>query len=396
MQKKKTNAKIGALLALFVLVVLMVPAPIFASESLSCSQNLIFNGSFESPQVTEHDGWDVFPSPVGPWQVEWVHSSEDPDRPIQANLEIQRSSHYAAADGDQFAELDTSWYGPGEGYNWYHPASVAIYQDIVTVPGVVYELSFYFSPKPGWTADHNRLEIRWGGALVDTQITDGSSLFDTAWSHHTYSLVAENNVTRVQFSDEGISNSLGTFIDGISLCRKDAFQPTPTPISEGGITTGGFLNSPTPSPTPIPSGTPQFSTSPVPVVEDTTPDAEVVLSGPESEAEEGKASDSQEAEDALGLATIGTLFDFACFDTPLWWWAVNLLAFGIASVLAVRYRGRFSRLVIVGTILVLMIVLLILRQSCGYEPSWLPVLMAVLAVCVHTGYRISSTGRRDA
>ena len=122
-------------------------------EQAQCSDvNLVGNGSFESPEVTAPEQWDVFESgePGLDWAVEW--RSDIPltwggyDRPDPALKELHEGVLGPAYDGDQYAELDTDWNGHSGSLN-NEPASVHIYQDIPTTPGRKYHLSFAFSPR---------------------------------------------------------------------------------------------------------------------------------------------------------------------------------------------------------------------------------------------------------
>jgi hypothetical protein len=179
--------------------------------------NLLSNPSFESPIITNEDHWDVFPSPVDGWNVVWVDPTPAENKPEVANLEIQHGPFYTPADGDQFAELDSNWTGPGGVVNFPHPASTRIYQDINTIPGATYQLSFAFSPKPGYDSNDNKLDVVWGDTNVASLNADGSALTQTNWTNHSYTLVATSSVTRVSFADAGFPNSFGTFLDATNL-----------------------------------------------------------------------------------------------------------------------------------------------------------------------------------
>jgi hypothetical protein len=184
---------------------------------------LIQNGGFEYPVVTHSAKWDIFPSgtPDLGWHVEWI-IDEHPQLPDVANLELHRGvNNWAAYEGDQYAELDSDFDGPGGSIN-NEPASVRIYQDITTVPGRAYTLSFAFSPRPGTNAAQNILNVNWDGETVDILIADGTGKTNTDWTVYTYEVVASSEITRVAFADDGIPNSMGTFLDAVSvraICR---------------------------------------------------------------------------------------------------------------------------------------------------------------------------------
>ncbi|MBI5825202.1 MAG: PxKF domain-containing protein [Chloroflexi bacterium] len=144
------------------------------------SQNIIVNGSFEQPIVSS-GGWAVEPSILG-WSSTYG-----------SGIEIQRLwNNYAAADGEQYVELDS---GP----------PIGISQDILTMPGQVYTLSLAFSPRP--SVLDNLLEVKWDGSIVATLSADGSELSDTQWTYYNYNVVGGN--TRVIC---GEVNSLSPFV----------------------------------------------------------------------------------------------------------------------------------------------------------------------------------------
>lgn len=236
--KSNTAAGIGLrklAVGLLAGLLLLPAAPGFAraatTEGLTCDSevNLLLNGSFETPEVTDEENWDVFPSPVDNWIVEWLNPTPEEGKPEVGYLELQVAGYYASADGDQFAELDSNWQGPGGTITSPHDASVRIYQDIATIPGATYSLSFAFSARPGYDANDNVVEASWNGAAIDTVDADGTALTNTDWTVHTYEVVATGPVTRVQLSDAGTPNSFGTFLDNTSLRCTGTPETGPTP-----------------------------------------------------------------------------------------------------------------------------------------------------------------------
>lgn len=186
--------------------------------------NLLANPSFETPVATANSGqWEIFPNgtPTLGWVVDWVASQTG-----TAGLEIQHGySGWTPAAGDQFAELDGN-----------HPTK--IYQDVATIPGKKYTLTFSHSARPGTPTADNSLQVKWDGGFLALFNQDGSSLSNTSWQTDTYpDLQPTTTTTRVQFSDLGTDNTLGTFVDNVSLrCMGDA--------TTGGGGDGGNNNTP--------------------------------------------------------------------------------------------------------------------------------------------------------
>ena len=190
---------------------------------------LIANGGFEVPIVTDGTGWDIFPNGTSglDWNVEWVGAYDG--APEIANAELHRGVNgWVSAEGQQHTELDSDWNGHSEGPNG-EQASVMIYQDLATVPGETYNIRFQFSPRPGTDISQNVLEFYWDGVLQDTINAAGSG--NTVWTVHEYNLTAADGSTRVAFKDAGTPNAEGTFLDDVSvLCT-----PAPEPFCGDGI-----------------------------------------------------------------------------------------------------------------------------------------------------------------
>ncbi len=188
------------------------------------ADNIVINGSFEQNAVTAQSGWDIFTTLPG-WKL-----ARGP------SIELQRNVRgWAAADGQQYLELDTDIDGPlgSMSFSGDEDASSAVYQDVATTPGEQYELRFAFSPRPGVAG--NDLEVKFDDIVIDTLTADGSSLSNTDWQYFTYTVTATSDSTRLEFGDVGPSDSLGTFIDNVSLV---AIVPEPAGLL---LLTGGVL-----------------------------------------------------------------------------------------------------------------------------------------------------------
>lgn len=187
-------------------------------NALTCNpqENLMQNGSFEDPEVTDSAAWDIFPSGTGDldWTVSWV----GPYTTSTANAELHRGVNgWQANNGRQYTELDSDWDGPVGSLNG-EQASVILSQEVPTVPGRTYELSYAFSPRPGTAAAQNRLEVSEDNFVLNTIAgTDGSANTSTTWTTYTDSFVAEDGSTNIAFKDLGTPDSVGTFLDDVQL-----------------------------------------------------------------------------------------------------------------------------------------------------------------------------------
>lgn len=187
---------------------------------------LIKNGGFENPQVNNSYDWNIFDSGFTglEWGVNWMTLAGE-GRPDIAKLELHDGFKlWAPKDGEQYAELDADWGGPTDSQSG-EPASVEIYQDIPTVPGKNYELKFSFSPRPSTSAAENILGVLWGGEPATTTIIAGAGNSNTSWTDYVLKLKATTTLTRVSFADLGVSNSVGTFLDNVSVqCTTDCVE----------------------------------------------------------------------------------------------------------------------------------------------------------------------------
>ena len=178
-------------------------------------KNIVLNGSFESPVVSHPQEWQIYPSGAAGlgWWVDWVNAF--PGQPGIAFLEIQRGvEDWLPSSGAQWAELDADWGGPDDSASG-EAASVAIYQNLPTLPGYQYKISFKFSPRPKTGASQNNLQFSWDGTPRESFSRTGGG--QTDWTNHEYTFVADSYGTQLKFTDLGTPDSLGTFLDDVSV-----------------------------------------------------------------------------------------------------------------------------------------------------------------------------------
>jgi hypothetical protein len=160
--------------------------------------NLLKNGSFEFPEVTNTSEWQLFPSGTDllEWIVGWVSAA--PSSPPK--IEIHEGVLVSASDGDQSVELDSE-------------APTYISQAVNTESGYEYKLSFDFAARPNTSEEDNKLEV-WADSILKDSISS-----NTSWQTKTYNFVATTNLTEIKFVDIGIPNtdSMGTLLDNVKL-----------------------------------------------------------------------------------------------------------------------------------------------------------------------------------
>ncbi len=184
-------ARVRPLLAAAVAAAALTVAPATAIADPPTLPNAVVNGGFERPPVpvgTTHP----FPAIRG-WRLAF-----GPD------IEIQNHAAGDPARGRQFVELDSD-------------ASSGIWQKVPTRPGRLYRLQLFFSPRPGTSAAENVLIVRWRRFVVARISADGRGLQNTAWRMYAFKVRAIRTSTRIELADGGISDSVGTYVDGVSL-----------------------------------------------------------------------------------------------------------------------------------------------------------------------------------
>jgi hypothetical protein len=176
---------------------LFLSALFLSLSTLSARANIVANPSFELPAI-----------PNGTWTL----NDSLPNWSLASGPYIEVQNHAAGSpfDGNQFVELDST----GES---------SIYQDLSTIAGAQYFLSFAFSPRPGVAV--NSMGVSWNGSSVTTIHADGTGLPDTSWTVYSFTVTASSTITRLQFSGLGPSDSLGEYIDAVSV------ETTPEPSS---------------------------------------------------------------------------------------------------------------------------------------------------------------------
>jgi Ca2+-binding RTX toxin-like protein len=117
-----------------------------------------------------------------------------------------------ASDGNNWVELNT------DPINHYDDAA-DVYQNVETVDGASYELTFDLSPRPGFDAANNTIEVLWDGAVVDTISLDGTGNSDNVWTSYSYTMTGDGDVSKLQFREAGtdIDYGRGMRLDNIQL-----------------------------------------------------------------------------------------------------------------------------------------------------------------------------------
>lgn len=160
----------------------------------SGSTNLIVNGDFEvnnlapatAALVTGLLGWTNTAGPVKLWKGR---------------------NGLVAGSGQSNMEIDAVITVPN-----------SVYQDIATVPGTTYDLSFLQSPRPGFGFKSNRFEVYWNGTLLGSFERDGLALTNANWQQANFVVTGTGN-DRLWFKE--IDTDVGgALVDNVRLTAR--------------------------------------------------------------------------------------------------------------------------------------------------------------------------------
>jgi PEP-CTERM motif len=184
---------IGMKLRFSVALLLVAVIPAARAGAITLGPELVVNGSFEEPNV-QTGTWSIFASIPG-----WTAFAIDPDGDPMG-LEIQDNWNGPAFDGAQHAELDANF-------------NNGMFQDVPTVAGLLYQLQFAYSPRPGVPETTNAIGVYWDGMFVGSFTGAGGG--NTLWTVYTFSYVA-TGPTQIEFRALGTSDQWGGYVDAVS------------------------------------------------------------------------------------------------------------------------------------------------------------------------------------
>lgn len=194
--------------------------PVLLMTTTVMAAPVVVNGDFETPVVSTPQLWDIYASGTSGlgWTVEWYEGSASyggQSRPEPALLELHRGVLITAHGGLQNAELDTDWFGPGNNLN-NEPASVKITQDVETTTGCGYNLVYWWHPRVNTDNSMN--------VYVNDVVKDSVSGSTQVWTKGQVYFVADSETTSIGFAETGTPDSLGMFLDDVSVEAIDGDQ----------------------------------------------------------------------------------------------------------------------------------------------------------------------------
>lgn len=175
--------------------------PLAASAAENLVANLVADGSFED-YAQARNTWSIYTS-----GDDWSTGAK--------GVEVRNAVAGTAADGLNFVELDTT-------------QNSSIFQDIDTVAGEQYLLSFSYSNRTGVSLASNGLSWSFGSFSGAAPELAYNSSGNNQWSTFTVEVTATSSLTRLSFSATGISDSYGSSLDHVQLF---ALSPVQQPLS---------------------------------------------------------------------------------------------------------------------------------------------------------------------
>ncbi|MFM9836155.1 MAG: PEP-CTERM sorting domain-containing protein [Methylophilaceae bacterium] len=162
-----------------------------ACFALTSQAAIVVNGGFEDTEQAAGT-WTIYNAITG-----WTGLP---------NVEVRNNVVGTAHSGSNFVELDTDF-------------NSAISQDLVTVAGQSYDLSFYYSPRLGVNSESNPIDVFLNDVLLGTANGDGTGNTDNVWQLFTFNFIGAEGTTttNLRFSASGISDSLGGSLDDVSV-----------------------------------------------------------------------------------------------------------------------------------------------------------------------------------
>jgi len=176
-----------------------IAALLFTGTASLANANLITNGDFEDNVGLSGNNWGVYSAING-----WTALSG-------AGIEVERNTIVTAQSGNQYVELDS------------HNNSSMFQQLTGLSVGESYLLSFWYHARTNNGDNDNGIDVSWGasapGSLQLAIANETLQSTNNQWVEKTLSLFASHSTMYLTFSAAGLNNSLGGFIDNVSLTK---------------------------------------------------------------------------------------------------------------------------------------------------------------------------------
>lgn len=175
------------------------PGAALPSPYLRTGDNLLTNGSFESPVLTQL--WATYATDAVPgWQASWVDATCE----LAPRIELQNKEMFSnSPDENQYTELDAD-------NACTQDARIKLMQSFASTANHIYKLNFWVR---GRDAEHKmglRVDAGQGFTMEITPTATG-------WQIITVYIEATSAVTTLSFTDTGDGDTYGTFLDAVEV-----------------------------------------------------------------------------------------------------------------------------------------------------------------------------------
>jgi len=181
------------------LAVILAVVAAFAAPAVAGADELLTNGGFEAP-LQPNPSWNIYPFIPG-----WTTL-------LGGGIEIE-TSLWTPFEGVNYVELDS----------WNNSLMGAT--GLTTLAGTTYHLSFAYSPRPGVPSGSNVIDVFWEGGMIASITGEGINHSDTQWTVYSFDLLSHSDSSALWFMADGTNDSLGGFIDGVSLSTRGVPEP---------------------------------------------------------------------------------------------------------------------------------------------------------------------------
>ena len=192
-------------------------AALSALSATASAANLIKDGSFESPSVTQAaNSWSLHSTLPG-WSVGSV------DGGAFGGLEVRNNVAGTAQNGSNFIELDGN-------------ENDFISQTFSTVKGQSYQLTFWYADRAGVAANSLGFEAEVESGKTHIDVNKGAFGDNGAgWHEQVIDFVAGGKHTTFTLSGAGTSDSYGTSFDNFSAMTAAVPEPASLGLFAAGL-----------------------------------------------------------------------------------------------------------------------------------------------------------------
>ena len=186
--------------------------------------------SVEITEATTPAPTTVFSSNFGNTTPGFVDSADgwstDSDKIELWNTDSSSSGNEGNTGDGTYVELN-------DDANDIYDDATSINRDFPTEEGATYTLTFNYSPRPGYDADVNEMEIRIDGETIESISADGSGNSDNEWQSYTITFVGTGAPMNLEFLSTGdaMEGGRGMRLDDIEMTEQLPDIPGETTVT---------------------------------------------------------------------------------------------------------------------------------------------------------------------